>query len=135
MPAMWVAIQKNGSLTWQIAIEPAPAAAAASARPVALSRPSAGSIGSTMPDAVSTALSELPCRVFTMAAARNGASRPSRGSTTDSASSSDRQQQGCPARVGQHLRLPAARQQQREGDRQHGENQRPADAGIELACA
>ena len=85
---MWVAIQKNGSLTWQIAIEPAPAAAAASARPVGLSRPSAGSIGSTMPEAVSTALSELPCMVLTVAAARKGASRPSRGSSMYSASSS-----------------------------------------------
>ena len=85
---MCAAIQKNGSLTWQIAIEPAPTDAAASARPVALSRPSAGSIGSIMPDAVSTALSELPCIVLTVAAARNGASRPSRGSSMFSASSS-----------------------------------------------
>ena len=73
---MDAAIQKNGSLTWQIAIEPAPTAAAASTRPEALSRPSAGSIGSTMPEAVSTAVSELPCMVLTMAAARNGVRMP-----------------------------------------------------------
>ena len=87
--AICAAIQKKGSFTWQIAIDPAPTDAAASARPVALSSPSAGSTGSTMPEAVSTALSELPWRVFTMAAARNGASRPSLGSITDSANSSD----------------------------------------------
>ena len=73
---MCAAIQKNGSLRWQIAIEPAPVAAAAMARPLALSRPSAGSIGSTMPEAVSTAVSELPCMVLTIAAARKGTSSP-----------------------------------------------------------
>ena len=53
----------------------------------------------------------------------------------EAAGRADRQQQGRPARVGQHLRLPAARQQQRERDRQHRQDQRPADAGIELARA
>ena len=73
---MEAAIQKNGSLTWQIAIEPAPTAAAAKVRPMVLSRPSAGSIGSTMPEAVRMAVSVLPCMVLTMAAARKGVRMP-----------------------------------------------------------
>jgi len=88
MPAPWATIQNSGSLTWTTATEPSPAAAAASARPVALSRPSAPSIGSVMPDAVSTALSEWPCSALTVAAATNGASTPRRASSSASAARS-----------------------------------------------